>query len=731
MKKLIRELKEQNVLTYIFAFSAVVILTIAILGAYLYHFYYQTIYADFQATNREHLQTIENRHESDLQIMDDIIYQVGISDDVTSFSLEKEPIKAKRLEDQLHQYISVSQFFSLLFYFYHGDSYLYSDTTSVDEDIFFSNCVLETMDPQAFREEMYSEGHELRVFPEQSVAGTWINRYLSDPEIVIYMRTIPPEFKETMIFFVPTSYYDTLLSREEGDLRGDYILYDGQVIARRSELQIPEEQISAAVSSSLGQEKVELEDEEYLLTVSPGKSGLTYCTLQSMEIFHDKIVTEQWGIIAILILCAFPAGLLIMILSRRLAGRVRKLNQMLDSQEEANYHLSSIESGIQMLVESNEQKEQESLQLKKTRFIRNFVQSDFQDEEEAAKAAADASIMTGKEYVVVLLDGRNYNNDSRAHRRMLNIIAQSAHLDGYGIHLVSSSQNLFVLFADEKEDLEAVLGAIFEVGKEFCEDFVMASSSLHSRLTEGAQAYLEADTAFYNRFLRDNNKIIRFDQADTGGEVNVLPDSYLQNLRYALRSRDKDAVREAISQICVKMTKESPSLYAFRILYNDIIHVMLSEWKEGAGTTENFYNVFALSQCLTIQDFNDLLYEACSQIIDSHTGGEPEKSEVIQEAVRYMQEHFSDPDLTMNALAEKLGVSSATFSVAFRNETGVRPSDYLANLRMEKAGELLISTSMLIREISTAVGYEDDHVFTRRFKKYTGKTPGQYREEHL
>jgi len=36
---------------------------------------------------------------------------------------------------------------------------------------------------------------------------------------------------------------------------------------------------------------------------------------------------------------------------------------------------------------------------------------------------------------------------------------------------------------------------------------------------------------------------------------------------------------------------------------------------------------------------------------------------------------------------------------------------------------------MLIKEISISVGYEDDGSFTRRFKKYTGKTPGQYREE--
>ena len=68
-----------------------------------------------------------------------------------------------------------------------------------------------------------------------------------------------------------------------------------------------------------------------------------------------------------------------------------------------------------------------------------------------------------------------------------------------------------------------------------------------------------------------------------------------------------------------------------------------------------------------------------------------------------------------------------TLSVEFKNEMDIKPSDYLANLRMEKAKELLKNTDMRIREISFQVGYEDDRVFKRRFKKYTGMTPGEYR----
>ena len=369
--------------------------------------------------------------------------------------------------------------------------------------------------------------------------------------------------------------------------------------------------------------------------------------------------------------------------------------------------------------------------MKKTRFVRNFIRNDFKSREEVLQAAQKASIeIENTMYLAVLLGERSDSNESRAHAMMLDVIAQAAHLDGYGIHLVSNNQSLFVLFSDSAERIEETLGMLFTIGKECHGEFVMSVSNYHQDFLEGSAAYLEADTAFDNRFLQDNNKIIRFGDVALTDVVNVLPDSYLQKLKAALRSRDKAAVEQAVEDICRRMTKKSPSLPLFRLLYNDIIHVLISEWKAENTGLESIYNVFTLSQCLTIQDFNDFLCEACSRIIETKPEESVDRSRIVEEAAAYMKENFAKPELTMSMLADYLGISSVTLAVEFKNQMDIRPSDYLANLRMERARELLVSTNMLIREISLSVGYEDDHVFTRRFKKYTGKTPGQYREEH-
>ena len=733
MKKIWRELKSQNVFYYIAAFSIIVILIITVLGSYLYRFYYRTIYTDFLVSNEEHLRWEMNRHENDIQIINDIVYQMGLAAEVTKFKLTEKPLAALQLEKHLFQYTTVSQFFRLLLYQYHEDDYLYSSTTSVDSDYFAEQgCVMERMDAQTVKEELSSESKELRVFPEQSVSGFWVQKYIGNSRIVLYMQAIPPKFQETLVFFVPDTYYDSLMINEAEDLRSDFILYDDEVIVSRESRETDHAALLELIKESGEQRQVKLDGEKYLLTVQQGDSGMLYCSLQDMDIFYDKIVTGQWGIIGMLIICAIPTALLLVVLSRKMALKVRKMNQLLDSQEETNYNLNSIENGIQMLVEANEQKEKENLQLKKTRFIRNFIRNDFKNQEEVLQESEKVSIeIKNTEYLTVLLGERSDSNENKAHTKMLEVIAQAAHLDGYGIHLVSSSQSLFVLFSESRDRIEETLGMLFSIGKDCYEEFVMSVSNYHKDLTEGSAAYLEADTAFDNRFLQDNNKIIRFEDVAFGDTVNVLPDSYLQKLRQALRSRDKAGVERAVEDICMRMTKKSPSLPMFRLLYNDIIHVLISEWKAESAGLESIYNVFTLSQCLTIQDFNDFLCEACSMIMKSRPEENVDRSRLVEEAVHYMEENFSRTELTMSALADYLHISSVTLAVEFKNKMGIRPSDYLANLRMEQARELLVTTNMLIREISLSVGYEDDHVFTRRFKKYTGKTPGQYREEHM
>ncbi|HPX13529.1 MAG TPA: response regulator [Treponemataceae bacterium] len=102
---------------------------------------------------------------------------------------------------------------------------------------------------------------------------------------------------------------------------------------------------------------------------------------------------------------------------------------------------------------------------------------------------------------------------------------------------------------------------------------------------------------------------------------------------------------------------------------------------------------------------------------------------VIQRAKRYIQEHFADPDISLNTVAAEVNYSPNHFSTVFSQESGETFIEYLTWTRITRAKQLLASTSLRSSEVAYEVGYNDPHYFSFLFKKNTGKSPREFRTE--
>lgn len=83
---------------------------------------------------------------------------------------------------------------------------------------------------------------------------------------------------------------------------------------------------------------------------------------------------------------------------------------------------------------------------------------------------------------------------------------------------------------------------------------------------------------------------------------------------------------------------------------------------------------------------------------------------------------------TVESLAIQVGMSRAGFAARFRELVGEPPMQYLTRWRMHKAASLIQSGAKTISEISTQVGYEADAAFSKAFKRTTGFSPGEFRQ---
>lgn len=105
------------------------------------------------------------------------------------------------------------------------------------------------------------------------------------------------------------------------------------------------------------------------------------------------------------------------------------------------------------------------------------------------------------------------------------------------------------------------------------------------------------------------------------------------------------------------------------------------------------------------------------------------KKDILHDAVEYMQKHYSIEELKLSKLADICGVSPEYFRRIFKSVYGVSPREYIKQLKMERAGKLLLSGERRIAEVAMLSGYNDLSNFSRKFKQFYGVSPTEYRNK--
>jgi AraC-like DNA-binding protein len=98
----------------------------------------------------------------------------------------------------------------------------------------------------------------------------------------------------------------------------------------------------------------------------------------------------------------------------------------------------------------------------------------------------------------------------------------------------------------------------------------------------------------------------------------------------------------------------------------------------------------------------------------------------VDEALRFLQIHYTE-SLRIKAVASMFGIHRSHFSHIFTQKIGISPQQYLQQLRLDRAKQLLSDHSLQVGEIALSVGYPDLYVFSRAFKKQAGCSPSEYR----
>ena len=138
----------------------------------------------------------------------------------------------------------------------------------------------------------------------------------------------------------------------------------------------------------------------------------------------------------------------------------------------------------------------------------------------------------------------------------------------------------------------------------------------------------------------------------------------------------------------------------------------------------------ALSQIEVERRLTDLAPAAVEQTPEDEDSDvqNTQMGQLMAQVKKYLRENYMY-ELSLDSVADILSISPAYLSTQFKKYQHIGFLDYLTEVRIQAACELLTDTLRPTTEVAGMVGYEDASYFARAFKKKTGLTPTQYRRE--
>ncbi len=212
-------------------------------------------------------------------------------------------------------------------------------------------------------------------------------------------------------------------------------------------------------------------------------------------------------------------------------------------------------------------------------------------------------------------------------------------------------------------------------------------------------------------FMQMDPEIIRdFLSRGEDKEIHDFVESYLYNIQNALKSRMFRSY--VILNIRFAVVAFLESIGADQAEYlEEIEHAVQMIRSEDSEIFEYFAGI--LETAMGIRDR-----------INSCQGGK-----MLKKALDYIDDHYDCDTLSLNLVAENIGMSASYLSAIFSQNMQKTFVEYVTEKRIEKAKKLLKQTDKNSGEIAKEVGYKDSHYFSFVFKKLQGCSPREYRAE--
>jgi len=309
------------------------------------------------------------------------------------------------------------------------------------------------------------------------------------------------------------------------------------------------------------------------------------------------------------------------------------------------------------------------------------------------------------------------------------------------VHRVNLKEYILLLKTEEGQSLQNDCYRISQSIKRELErkSEVLVSLSIggvRTRLADIHESYDEAQKAQKLSYLFGKNKIVGLEDMRL---VNPYQGSKIpferEEIATFLRTGMKDELGPFIERHIHRLETFPSNLFfillsRFNVLYETTIFL------EEIGCYKDFPQAGAHPELLSVDNtqvltVEELASQAMRLLAYALTKREEQKANkyelLITKVKAYINENYHLRTLQLSDVASHVNMSSSHLSTIFNQETGMSYTEYLSEVRIARAKELLATSTLRSAEISYEVGFNDPHYFYNIFKKVTGMTSSAYR----
>ena len=318
-----------------------------------------------------------------------------------------------------------------------------------------------------------------------------------------------------------------------------------------------------------------------------------------------------------------------------------------------------------------------------------------------------------------------------------NQINYNLYQERFDHHVLILSENQSLGQLSDNSSMSYYLNNIIEKIILYNMSIYMSVSSISDDIFKIPDYYYQTHDLMKYKLFYESNSFLIFDMFTPTKLDPVKAKEIKNNILESLKSNTFQSMLSHHLKAILKLIKSveyGQSLEYITNLLADAWNLSVSLLKESEEYRRNYLDIFLKVQsCNNLSELTDLLQHMFN---NANFELKIVKSKTVQinilESLDYINEHIGDRTLSIDLIADRCNISPSYFSKLFNSYTKKTFPDYVNNLRLQRAAELLINNRNAdINDISAEVGFNSSSYFASAFKKKYGLSPSQYRINYI